>query len=100
MSLFTRTVCVKNAAPLAAAIRFANEICAHVHKTHHVKMRFGTEVFGHAKLTWCLDFDRVDPSLALNQKMLLGNDAPPLWGKGKALWVEGRMKDRLVGMVP
>ncbi len=100
MSLFTRTVCVKNAAPLAAAIRFANEICAHVHKTHHVKMRFGTEVFGHAKLTWCLDFDRVDQSLAMNQTMRLDNDDPRLLGKGKALRLEGRMKDRLVRMVP
>lgn len=90
---------VKNAT-LAAAIRFANEIFAHVHKTYHVKMRFGTEIFGHAKLTWCLDFDRVDPSLAMNQTMWLDNDDPPLLGKGKALWLEGRMKDRLVRMVP
>lgn len=99
MSLFTRSVRVKNAT-LAAAIRFANEIFARVHKTYHVKMRFGTEVFGHAKLTWLLDFDRLDPSLALNQTMLLDNDDPPLLCKGKALWVEGRMKDRLVRMVP
>lgn len=100
MSLFTRTVRVKNAATLAAAIRFANEICAHVNKTYHVKMRFGTEVFGHAKLTGFLDFDRVDQSLALNQKMLLDNEYQTLLGKGKELWVEGSMKDRLVRMVP
>lgn len=100
MHLFTRTVRVKNAASMAAGIRFATEICAHVNKTYHVKMRFGIEVFGHTKIYWFLDFDSIDQSLAMNQKMLADNDYQNLLGKGKDLWVEGSMKDRLVRMVP
>ncbi len=100
MHLFTRTVRVKNAASLAAAIRFATEICAYVNKTYHVKMRFGTEVFGHTNMTWFLDFESVDQSLAMNQKMLMDTDYQTLLGKGKELWVDGSLKDRLVRMLP
>ncbi len=100
MHLFTRTVRVKNAASMAAAIRFATEICAYVNKTYHVKMRFGTEVFGHARIAWFMDFDSVDQSLAMNQKMLMDTDYQTLLGKGKDLWVEGSLKARLVRMVP
>jgi hypothetical protein len=100
MHLFTRTVRVKNAASMAAAIRFATEVCAYVNKTYHVKMRFGVEVFGHTKLYWYMDFDSVDQSLAMNQKMLSDADYQTLLGKGKDLWVEGSLKDRLVRMAP
>ncbi len=100
MHLFTRTVHVKNAASVSAAIRFATEVCAYVNKTYNTKMRFGVEAFGHAKIHWFMDFDSVDQSLAMNQKMLLDHDYQTLLGKGKELWVEGSMKDRLVRMVP
>ena len=100
MYLFTRTVRVKNAASMAAAIRFANEVCAHVNKTYPVKMRFGVEVFGHTRIDWFMDLDSVDQSLAMNQKMLTDTDYQSLLGKGKDLWVEGSLKDRLVRMAP
>lgn len=100
MHLFTRSVRVKNAAGMAAAIRFATEICAYVNKTYNVKMRFGVEVFGHTKLYWYMDFDSIDQSLAMNQKMLTNADYQTLLGKGKELWVEGSLKDRLVRMAP
>jgi hypothetical protein len=100
MHLLTRTVRVKNAAGMAAAIRFASEVCAYVNKTYNVKMRFGVEVFGHTQIAWFLDFDSIDQSLAMNQKMLMDPDYQTLLGKGKDLWVEGSLKDRLVRMVP
>lgn len=100
MHRFTRSVRVKNAASMAAAIRFATEICTHVNKTYHAQMRFGTEVFGHARIHWFMDFDSVDASIAMNQNMLMDTDYQALLSKGKDLWVEGSLKDRLVKMAP
>lgn len=83
MYLFTRTVRVKNAAAMAAAIRFANEVCAHVNKAYPVKMRFGVEVFGHTRIDWFMDLDSVDQSLAMNQKILMDPNYESRWAKAK-----------------
>eukprot|EP01034_Spumella_vulgaris_P030302 gene30302-37494_t len=85
MHLYTRSVHVKNDASISAAIRFATEVCAYVNKTYSTKMRFGIEAFGHAKVHWFMDFDSVDQSLAMHQKMLLDHDFQSLLGKGKDL---------------
>ena len=100
MHLYTRSVRVKNDASISAAIRFATEVCAYVNKNYITKMRFGMEAFGHAKVHWFMDFDSVDQSLSMHQKMLMDHDFQSLLSKGKYLWVEGSMKDRLVRMVP
>jgi hypothetical protein len=96
MQLFIRSVKVKHAATAAAAMQFAASVCAYVNKTYQVKMKCGVEVFGHLKIYWLLDMDSIDTALAMNQKMLGDADYQALLNKGKELWVEGSLKDRLI----
>jgi hypothetical protein len=96
MHLFIRTVRVKNAASMPAAVQFAASICAYVNKAYPTHMKFGVEVFGHARIYWLIEFDSVDQSLAMNQRMLMDPEYQALLNKGKDLWVEGGLKDKLV----
>lgn len=96
MHLFIRSLTVKHAASAAAALKFAGEISAYVHKTYQVNMKFGMEVFGHMRIYWLLDMDSVDAAMAMNQKMLVDADYQALLGKGKDFWVEGSLKDKLI----
>ena len=98
MHLFIRSVLAKNASCLPPAMRFAHGICEYVNKTYHVKMRFGVEVFGQAKINWMLDFESIDAALSMNQKMMTDTDYQNLLEKANELWVPGSMKDRLIRM--
>jgi len=96
MHLFIRTVRVKNAVSMPAAVQFAAGICAYVNKAYQTHMKFGVEVFGHARIYWLIEFVSVDQSLAMNQRMLMDTEYQALLSNGKDLWVEGGLKDKLV----
>jgi len=96
MHLFIRCVTIQHAAQAAAAMRFANEVCAYVNKTYQVKMRCGMEVFNHLRIHWLLDMDSADAGMAMNQKMMADAAYQALLDKGREYWVQGSLKDRLI----
>ena len=98
MFRFIRTVAVRYAASLPAALKFASEVAAHVNKHHGTDMRFGAEMYGHPRIHWHFDIDSLDKMQQLNAKLMADREYIGMLDKFKENWVEGSMKDTLVAM--
>jgi hypothetical protein len=96
---FERRAIIKNAADLPAAVQFAAEVTSYVNKRHTLNMKFGVELFGTCSIHWYLDMESLDQSTQLNAALMQDRDYLAILGKGKALWVDGSLKDTIVSLV-
>ncbi len=99
MYRFIRTATARTAAGMPAAIRFAGEVTAHLNRKHALGMRFGVEMYGHAKIHWHFDMDSLDKMQQLNASLMEDREYLALLDKYKEVWVDGSMKDRLVRLL-
>jgi hypothetical protein len=96
MYRFLRTATVKTAANQAAGLQWAADATAYLNKTYALNLNYGMELFGEGKIYWTFDTDSLDQLHALNTRLLQDREYAGLLEKGKALWVEGSMKDTIV----
>ncbi len=99
MYRFVRTSMPKTAASQRAAVQWAAEVAGYLKKAYAVDLKYGVELFGPGNVHWHLETDSVDKITALNAKLMQDRAYSELLEKGKALWVEGSMKDTLVFLV-
>ena len=66
MFRFERTVSVKHAAEVPAAVQFASEVTTYLNKRHDLNMKFGVELFGEPRIHWYYDFESLDDSAKLD----------------------------------
>ena len=99
MYRFVRTVAVKTASQMQAAMQFCGEMNTYLTRTHDVKISGGAEMFARNRVSWFIDANSLEDFAKLNAK--LAQD-PAYWEilkKGSPLWVEGSMKDRIVSLM-
>jgi hypothetical protein len=96
MFRFIRRATVKTAANQAAGLQWAAEASAYLNKTYSLDLKYGAELFGKAKIHWHFDADSLDKITAMNAKMMQDREYAALLEKGKALWVDGSLKDTIV----
>jgi len=99
MYRFTRTVTVKLAVNIPAALQWAGEVTAYLNKAYELGMKFGVEIFGSGKIHWYCDTDSLDKLTAINAKMMQDREYNGLLEKAKGLWLEGGLKDTVVKIV-
>ncbi len=98
MYRFERCATVKTAGDLPVAIQFGTEVTAYLNKRHSLNMKFGVEIFGRPSLHWYFESDSVDKMTQVNAALLKDRDYLGMLEKVKGVWVEGSMKDTIVGL--
>ena len=96
MFRFERTTTVKSVADMPAAMQFAAEVTGYVNKKYALKMDFGAEAFNEYRVHWYFDFESVDKLSAMAMTLLQDATYTEMLAKGKALWVEGSLRDTIV----
>ena len=99
MYRFIRTVTVKTAANMPAALQFCGEVTAHINKTYSMAMKGGVQMFGCAKVYWFFDVDNLDGMAQLNAKLTQDRAYWEILDKAKHLWLEGSGKDCVVKLL-
>jgi hypothetical protein len=99
MFRFTRTVTVKLAVNIPAALQWATEVTAYLNKAYALDMKFGIEIFGEGKIHWYIDTDSLDKLTAINGKLMQDREYNGLLEKARSLWLEGGLKDTVVKIV-
>jgi hypothetical protein len=96
MYRFLRTATVKTAANQGAGLLWAAETTAYLNKTYALGLSYGMELFGECRIHWQLDTDSLEKLTELNARMMQDREYAGMLEKGKALWLEGSMKDSIV----
>jgi hypothetical protein len=98
MFRFERTVDVKTAADMPAAMQFAGEVTAYLNKAHSLNMKFGAEAYGVLRIHWFYEFESLDKSAAIGMALLQDRAYQEVLNKAKGHMVEGSTKDTLVSL--
>lgn len=98
MYRFERCATVKTASELPTAIQFATDITAYLNKRHSINMKFGVEIFGQPSIHWYFESDSIDKMTQVNSALLKDRDYLGMLEKVKGVWVEGSLKDTIVGL--
>jgi len=96
---FIRTATVKTGANAPAALQWAGEATAYLNKTYSLNLKYGMELFGSANVHWHFDTDSLDKASGINAKMMQDREYVGMLEKGKALWLEGSLRDTIVTIV-
>jgi hypothetical protein len=98
MFRFERCATVRNAADIPAAVQFASEVTAYVNKQHSLNMKFGVEIFGSPSVHWYFDGESLDKMTQVNASLLKDRDYLGMLDKVKGIWLNGSLKDTIVGL--
>jgi len=98
MFRFERCATVRNAADIPPAVQFATEVTAYVNKRYSLNMKFGVEIFGTPCVHWYFDDESLDRMSQVNATMLKDRDYLGMLDKVKSLWLDGSLKDTIVGL--
>jgi hypothetical protein len=99
MYRFIRSVTVKTAASMPAALQFSNEVTSHINKTYSMAMKGGVQMFGCATVYWFIDVESLDAMSQFNTKLMQDRAYWDILDKAKPLWLEGSGKDRVVNLL-
>lgn len=99
MFRFERCATVKTAGDLPPAVQFATEVTAYLNKRHSLNMKFGIEMFGDACVHWYFENESLDKMTQVNAALLKDRDYLGMLDKVKGIWVEGSLKDTIVGLM-
>jgi len=96
MFRFERTVSVKHAAEVPAAVQFASEVTSYLNKRHDLNMKFGVELFGEPRIHWYYDFESLDDSAKLDASLLKDGEYEKMLKKSEDLWIDRSTHDTIV----
>lgn len=99
MYRFIRTVTVKLAVNMPAALQFCNEVASHLNKSYNLDMKTGVEMFAGTKVYWFSEARTLDEMSQLNAKLMQDRGYWEILEKAKHLWVEGSMRDTIVNII-
>lgn len=99
MYRFIRSVTVKNAASMPAALQFCIAVTSHLNKTYNLNMKTGAEMFGNTRVYWFYDVESIDAMGELNAKLMQDHPYWEILEKAKHLWVEGSGQDKVVKLI-
>ncbi len=98
MFRFERCATVKTASDLPVAVQFATDITAYLNKRHSLNMKFGVEMFGQSCIHWYFESDSIDKMSQVNAALMKDREYLGMLDRVKGVWVEGSMKDTVVGL--
>lgn len=98
MFRFERYATVRNAADIPAAVQFATAITGYVNKQYSLDMKFGVEYFGAPSVHWYFDNESLDRMTQVNAALLKDREYVGMLDKVKGIWLDGSLKDTIVGL--
>ncbi len=96
---FERSVMVKHAADMPAAVQFAVDVTSYINKRYSMNMKTGVQLFGGARVYWYFDAESLDKMTQLNATLMQDREYIQMLDKVKDHLVDGSLKDTIVTLI-